>query len=176
MNKRLVLSLVAVMGLAASGCSVKASAGLKAEPPPEPAPAPEPPPKPKAPVKAKELSHVKIAGDHLEIDQKIHFATDSDVIESDSFGLLDEIAGVLKEHKEIKTIHVVGHTDATGSAAHNKDLSKRRAASVEKALKDRGVSQSIDSRGAGQDELVCKDSTDECHDKNRRVEFKIEKE
>jgi outer membrane protein OmpA-like peptidoglycan-associated protein len=169
MNKSIAWILAGAMGRAASGCTVKASVGA-----PEPPPAPKPePPKP-APAPKKE-SHVKVTADHLEIDQKIHFAKDSDVIEQDSFALLDEIAEVLKGHKEIKTVHIIGHTDTRGSAAHNKDLSKRRAASVEKALRDRGITQDIDSRGAGKDEPSCQEDTDECHKKNRRVEFKIEK-
>ena len=173
MNTKVLLVSAAVLAMSAIGCAKKTVA--PPPPPPEPAPA-EPAPEPKT-IKAptmKTAQHVKITDDHLEVDQKIHFGTDSDTIESDSFGLLDEIAGVLKEHGEIAVIHVVGHTDVKGDDKHNMELSERRAASVVKALRDRGIEQQIDSRGAGETELACKEDTDECHEKNRRVEFIVE--
>ena len=47
--------------------------------------------------------------------------------------------------------------------------------SAYKALKDRGVTQELSSDGVGEDEPVCKEDTDECHEKNRRVEFVVHK-
>ncbi len=38
------------------------------------------------------------------------------------------------------------------------------------------MTQEIDSRGAGETELECQEDTDECHEKNRRVEFLVESE
>lgn len=178
MNTRhfVCIGFVALMG--ATGC--KASLKVGKQPEPAPAPAPEPPPPPPAPAPeapkmvVKDPQDVHLVGDHITIDKKIHFATDSDVIQEDSFELLDHIAQVMKNHKEIKKLHVIGHTDATGDAAHNMDLSKRRAASVMKALQERGVEQTIDSDGKGKTEPTCTESTKECHEKNRRVEFKVD--
>lgn len=138
-------------------------------PAPEPVAEAEPAPEPE-PV-AEDPSDVHIEGDHLVIDQKIHFGSNSDEILDDSSGILDHIAEALNNHAELTTVHVVGHTDSTGDDAHNLDLSDRRAAAVVAALQERGVKQSIDARGAGEGEPTCSDDSDECHEKNRRVEF-----
>ena len=130
---------------------------------PEPAPAVEDP------------SDVHVEDGRITIDQKIHFGNDSDEIMGDSNELLDHIAQALKNHTELTTLHVIGHTDATGSAKHNMDLSGRRAAAVVAALQARGVTQKMDSKGVGKDEPVCQEDTPECHEKNRRVEFLVEK-
>lgn len=170
----------AVALMTASGCkgSLKINAGDEQEEPPPPPP-PPPPAKPKpAPVAAapmKDPEGIKVTDDHLEIDQKIQFGTDSDVIQEESFGLLDAVATALNNHKEFSSVEVIGHTDSRGDDAHNKDLSGRRAASVVKALESRGVKQELKARGAGEDEPLCEEQTPECHEMNRRVEFKLSK-
>jgi len=147
-----------------------------AQPPAEPAPAPEPvADAAPEPAPAEDPSDVRIEGDHLVIDQKIHFAHDSDEILDDSTELLDHIAQALNNHTELSTLHIIGHTDSNGPDGHNQELSERRAAAVEAALRDRGISQTVDSRGAGEKEPACGEDTDECHEKNRRVEFLVEK-
>jgi peptidoglycan-associated lipoprotein len=138
-----------------------------------PTPSAEAPPAPTNQVS--KVGHVRVTEDHLVIDQKILFAHDSDVIQRDSNGLLDEIATVVNDTADIESLKIVGHTDVTGDDAHNKDLSQRRAGSVAKALRDRGVSKTIDAYGAGEEELACSELTDVCHEQNRRVEFRIAK-
>ncbi len=149
-----------------------------AQPPAEPAPEPEPVAAEAAPEPepaAEDPSDVHVEGDHLVIDQKIHFANNSDEILDDSTELLDHIAQALKNHTELSTVHIVGHTDAKGGDGHNQELSERRAAAVEAALRERGITQTVDSRGAGETEPTCSEDTDECHESNRRVEFLVEK-
>ena len=168
------LALLALLG--ATACSKSASVEVSNEPEPAPAEA--------APVEAEvaevapaaeDPSDVHIVGDHIEIDQKILFANDSDEILPESGEILDHLAKTLTNHGEFTTLHVVGHTDSKGDDAHNQELSERRANAVVAALKERGVSQNMDARGAGETELSCTDDTDECHEKNRRVEFVVEK-
>jgi len=154
-------------------------AACKKDTPPPAAPAPEsvaeaaPEPEPEA--APEDPSDVHIEGDHLVIDQKIQFGTDSDEILADSTEILDHIAQALGNHTELTTVHVIGHTDSTGADAHNLDLSQRRAAAVVAALRERGVTQTIDDRGAGETEPACTDDSDACHEKNRRVEFVVAK-
>ncbi|MEM9458734.1 MAG: OmpA family protein [Myxococcota bacterium] len=144
--------------------------------PAEPEPAPEPVAEAEAePAPVEDPSDVHIEGDHLTIDQKILFAHNSEEILADSNEILDHIAQALANHTEFSTLHVIGHTDASGGQKLNQDLSERRAAAVVAALRERGVSQTIDSRGAGEAEPVCSEDTDECHERNRRVEFVVEK-
>lgn len=118
---------------------------------------------------------VHLEGNRITIDDHIHFAHDSDEILDESSELLDHLAEFLQHHDEITALRLVGHTDSTGSAAHNMDLSTRRAAAVRAALEQRGVRQTIDSRGAGITEPLCQEDTDECHQRNRRVEFHVDR-
>lgn len=169
---KLLLSIaLTTAALALTGCQASAGGSASVESTtPEPA-APEAPPEPAA-----DPEDVRIEGDHLVIDRHINFAVDSHEILEDSFDLLDHIAQLLKNHQEIKALHVIGHTDAAGGAEHNLELSNQRANSVMEALRTRGVTQSIDAKGKGETEHLCQEDTDECHQKNRRVEFVIEAE
>jgi outer membrane protein OmpA-like peptidoglycan-associated protein len=71
---------------------------------------------------------------------------------------------------------VSGHTDSSGSAAHNKELSSRRAAVIEKELVARGVPRDdIRSLGMGSERpLVKPDDTAAKKAKNRRYEIQVE--
>lgn len=117
---------------------------------------------------------VHLDGDHVTIDRHINFAVDSDEILSDSNDLLDHIAQFLANHSaQIAKLKIVGHTDAAGEPEHNQDLSNRRAAAVAAALTTRGVTIALEHAGAGESEHLCQEDTEECHAKNRRVEFLV---
>jgi outer membrane protein OmpA-like peptidoglycan-associated protein len=166
-----------ILGLTTAVVACKPS--TPAAPPSEPvatptAPAPEPAAAP-APAPAADPGDVHIVGDHLEIDRFIHFAFDSHQILEDSFDLLDHIAQLLKNHPEIVKLHVIGHTDSAGSRDYNQQLSERRANAVVEALRSRGVTQTMDAAGKGMTQHLCTEDTDACHEKNRRVEFVIER-
>ncbi len=120
-------------------------------------------------------SLVRVTKSEIVILQQVQFKTGSDVILPASDELLSEVAGVLRDHPEIKNIEVQGHTDNRGSAAYNKKLSQRRAASVVHWLTTRGeVDDSrLTPRGYGMDQPIEDNSTDEGRQKNRRVQFKI---
>jgi OmpA-OmpF porin, OOP family len=70
---------------------------------------------------------------------------------------------------------VSGHTDSSGNAAHNKELSGRRAAVIAKELAARGVPENeITSIGMGADKpLVSPDNTAAKKAKNRRYEIQV---
>jgi outer membrane protein OmpA-like peptidoglycan-associated protein len=70
---------------------------------------------------------------------------------------------------------VSGHTDSSGSAEHNKELSGRRAAVIAKELTARGVPENeITSIGMGADRpLVSPDNTPAKKAKNRRYEIQV---
>lgn len=120
-------------------------------------------------------SLVRVTKSEIVILQQVQFKTGSDVILPASDELLGEVAGVLREHPEIKNIEVQGHTDNRGSAAYNKKLSQRRAASVVRWLTTRGEidDSRLTPRGYGMDQPIDDNSTDEGRQKNRRVQFKI---
>jgi outer membrane protein OmpA-like peptidoglycan-associated protein len=72
------------------------------------------------------------------------------------------------------TIVVVGHTDNTGTAAFNQDLSQRRASSVASSLIRNGVASTrFQVVGRGEDEPIASNLTEQGRAQNRRVEIII---
>jgi OOP family OmpA-OmpF porin len=117
---------------------------------------------------------VRIEAGQVKILEQIKFKFDSAEI-VDSQPIIEAVAKTLNEHPEIKHLRVEGHTDSVGTAVYNKDLSRRRAASVEKALVRAGVDrQRLSSDGFGLDKPIDDNSTAEGRAANRRVEFRIE--
>jgi hypothetical protein len=71
-----------------------------------------------------------------------------------------------------QAVLVVGHTDATGSADFNQQLSERRARSVGKVLAEAGISaQSLYFQGVGAARPLADNTTAEGRAQNRRVEI-----
>jgi outer membrane protein OmpA-like peptidoglycan-associated protein len=117
---------------------------------------------------------VRIAGNKILILEPVNFATDQDVILSESFPVLEEVAQVLKTHPEIQRILIEGHTDSVAGEVYNLDLSKRRAASVRTYLEESGVEpERLCSQGFGQSRPVAENDNEEGMARNRRVEFTI---
>jgi outer membrane protein OmpA-like peptidoglycan-associated protein len=117
---------------------------------------------------------VRIEAGQVKIREQIKFKFDSAVI-VDSQPIIDAVVTTLKEHPEIKHLRVEGHTDNVGKAAYNKDLSRRRAASVKKALIQAGIdNQRLSSDGFGLEKPSEDNATEEGRAANRRVEFHIE--
>lgn len=109
----------------------------------------------------------------LAMQNDFTFAVDSASIKPSLNSDLDRIAQVLMNYPET-TIGIEGHTDSTGSAAHNQDLSLRRANSVKNALVQRGVSSyRISTAGYGADYPIADNSTASGRQLNRRVNIHI---
>lgn len=105
---------------------------------------------------------------------EIYFDTDSDKITADSLSTLRSAADAIKRLPAGTTIEVGGHTDNTGDAAHNMDLSQRRAAAVVSKLQELGVAPGILSgKGYGQDKPRADNATEEGRAQNRRIEFTV---
>ena len=69
---------------------------------------------------------------------------------------------------------VTGHTDNTGSAAYNQDLSERRAWAVTSVLREAGVSSSrVRTVGAGESQPIATNQTAAGRQQNRRVDITI---
>jgi outer membrane protein OmpA-like peptidoglycan-associated protein len=117
---------------------------------------------------------VRVSETEIFILEQVQFDTAKATIKKVSDPLLDEVAGVLKEHSEIFKIEVQGHTDNKGLAAQNKILSQQRADAVMKALIKRGIDKGrMTAKGYGQDKPIASNDTDEGRQKNRRVQFTI---
>jgi len=114
-------------------------------------------------------------GEYLIVNmpQDLLFATDSATLRSDLTSDLRTVANSLLKYPNSR-IEVIGHTDNTGSAAYNQDLSQRRAVSVSGVLRDSGVPGGrLSAYGRGEDVPVASNLTPEGRAQNRRVEIII---
>ena len=103
----------------------------------------------------------------------INFDTNRATVKKDSHRVLDEAVEVLQKHPSIR-IEIVGHTDSTGDAERNLELSRERATAVREYLIEKGIDgDRIVARGAGANEPVTTNKTREGRAQNRRTEFKI---
>ena len=69
-------------------------------------------------------------------------------------------------------VHVIGHTDSTGSDSYNQGLSERRASSVKTYLASHGVNgERVLTVGKGESEPVASNATSDGRQMNRRVEI-----
>jgi outer membrane protein OmpA-like peptidoglycan-associated protein len=86
---------------------------------------------------------------------------------------LNVLAGNLLRYPN-STVFVVGHTDNTGAAAYNQQLSERRAQSVASVLIAGGVNPGrIIATGRGEDQPIASNLTPEGRQENRRVDITI---
>ena len=74
----------------------------------------------------------------VTLPEAITFDVDSAVVHPE---YVDEIAFIARSLRDnpSSTVQVIGHTDNTGSTAHNQTLSERRAAAVAAILTGNGV-------------------------------------
>lgn len=109
----------------------------------------------------------------LNMPSSITFDTDQDAVKGQFYPTLNSVAIVLRKFNQT-LVDIKGHTDSTGSASHNQQLSQRRAASVGTYL----GSQGIDPRrfaiiGYGASQPVASNATPDGRAQNRRVEIEI---
>ena len=102
---------------------------------------------------------------------QVNFATDKAEILPDSRPQIDQVVALLKDDPALK-LSVNGHTDNTGDATHNQQLSEARAAAVVAALEAGGIDGSrLQAKGFGQTEPVADNATEDGKARNRRVEL-----
>ena len=114
-------------------------------------------------------------GDYLVVNmpQDVLFSVDSASLRPDLIADLGSVAQNLLSYPNSR-IEVIGHTDNSGSAAYNQDLSQRRAVAVAEVLRNSGVpSGRIATYGRGEDAPVASNQTDYGRAQNRRVEIII---
>jgi outer membrane protein OmpA-like peptidoglycan-associated protein len=116
-----------------------------------------------------------LEGDRIKIAKTIHYDVDKDEIRPESFPVLNAVASIVKTHPEITQLTVEGHTDNQGSLEHNRKLSERRANAVVRYLYTQGVTTPMQAPGYGASAPLCMEPTDDCKQKNRRVEFRVKK-
>lgn len=107
----------------------------------------------------------------LDIPSDISFDTGRSEIKGNFAPVLDRFATGLRDNPNTD-VHIVGHTDSTGSDAINNPLSVDRATSTRNYLTARGVSASrIEIEGRGSYQPIASNNTEEGRVRNRRVEI-----
>lgn len=122
-----------------------------------------------------ELQIVELPGNALKIGlaSEVSFDVDKHQIKPSALPTYQKIGSILKTYDKT-IIHVVGHTDSTGSDAYNQALSERRASSVGNEL----IAQDVDNtrvrlEGRGEREPVADNDTAGGRSRNRRVDIVI---
>ena len=109
----------------------------------------------------------------VTLPQDILFAVDSTQLTGALQNDLRAVAASLNRYPDT-TVNVIGHTDNTGDAGYNQDLSERRAQAVSSVLINAGVApQRIRSIGRGENAPIATNQTAEGRALNRRVEIVI---
>jgi outer membrane protein OmpA-like peptidoglycan-associated protein len=109
----------------------------------------------------------------VKFDSGILFDIDKSDMKAAAKTNIDQLAASLKNNP-LTNILVVGHTDNTGTAAHNMDLSIRRAQAVKAYAVAAGVSPSrLTTQGKGDTEPIADNTTLDGRTQNRRVEIVI---
>lgn len=169
------LSVAACLALIAVGCggttTFQDTTPIRiavAPPAPPPRQADPPPPAQK---------QVKIRDNRIEIGEKIQFALAKSEILPVSFGILDELAKVIKENPHVQKVSIEGHASDEGDDKYNLVLSKARAEAVRQYLISKGVtSERLSSTGHGEAKPLVANDSEAGREKNRRVEFHITKQ
>jgi OOP family OmpA-OmpF porin len=106
----------------------------------------------------------------------IYFKTGSAELDLESEPLLDSGADIAKRCPSVR-FEVNGYTDNVGGRRFNPRLSEKRAKSVVGYLVTKGVGPArIRSAGYGETHPVAPNTSEANRAKNRRIEFKFEKE
>lgn len=109
----------------------------------------------------------------IEIKQTIFFEYKKAIIKNVSYGLLDEVALVLRDNPRIR-VRIEGHTDDRGSDVFNLGLSQQRADAVREFLISRGIEAArMEAKGFGETMSIASNRTEPGRAQNRRVEFVI---
>lgn len=141
-------------------------------------------------IQQERLSEQEIQALASKCNDMVHFEFDSFALDQENQRIVDCHAGLMLEHKTLD-LHLVGHTDARGSAGYNVALGAKRANAVQRVLEVKGVSaMRIEATSMGeefpfdvallqqyiypnlQEEYPLVEGSDEAaYAQNRRVEF-----
>ncbi|MEO8474479.1 MAG: OmpA family protein [Chryseolinea sp.] len=117
----------------------------------------------------------KITAGSVAILNNIFFDVDKFELKDKSIPELEKIKGFLMLNPIIR-VEIGGHTDNSGAAVYNRQLSEKRSLSVYKFLVDNGIrKERLITKGYGPDHPLDSNDTEEGRQKNRRIEFRIVK-
>lgn len=128
---------------------------------------------------AKVEKPVNPAAQKLLVDKKLSFSAtllfevDRAELKTEASKELNMLVAALKQNPSIR-LEIGGHTDNTGSASHNQQLSEQRADAVRNYLASKGVAMDrLLIKGYGATVPVSDNQTEEGRAANRRVDCKV---
>jgi outer membrane protein OmpA-like peptidoglycan-associated protein len=114
-------------------------------------------------------------GDNITLNMpgNITFKSNSAELDPSFYKVLNSVNIVVKKYNKT-VVEVAGHTDNTGAADYNQQLSERRANSVAQYLETQGLAANrVVTVGAGETRPVSDNGTPEGRQANRRVELTL---
>ena|SRR5215468_1663371 len=110
----------------------------------------------------------------VNLKSSLLFSFDSAVLKPDAVEQIAQLGDILARYPEDR-IRIEGHSDSEGTAAHNEELSLRRAEAVRDLLASRGVNpRQMLVIGAGSSRPIASNATEQGRAENRRVEIHID--
>lgn len=104
---------------------------------------------------------------------KVYFDIDKASLRPESYQELEELLAYLQRHEEIR-VEIAGHTDNTGTAGHNLQLSQARADAIVKWLTGKGIKPGrLQAKGYGAGQPVAENDTEKGRQLNRRTEVRV---
>lgn len=125
------------------------------------------------PPPAEELAQLR--GKRLVWPEPVAFDLAQDTLTPRGVAAVESAARVLSAHPEIHHVMIEGHVDEPGnSAARARDLSKRRADTVKRALVEKGVAaERLRTAGFGYSRLLDRSETPAAARINNRIEIVV---
>lgn len=109
----------------------------------------------------------------LNMPSNVTFASDSDIVNQNFASVLDSVGIILNKYPKT-LLDIDGHTDDTGAADYNQQLSERRAVAVGRYLQGRGTDpRRLLVVGFGETRPIASNATEQGKAANRRVEVRI---
>lgn len=109
------------------------------------------------------------ATDGTNITDRVYFATDSSVVDSEGQAALDRQAGWLKSNESVN-VTLEGHADERGTREYNIALGERRATAAKNYLVGQGISASrINTISYGKERPAVTGNDDSSWSQNRRA-------
>lgn len=169
----IALRTVSILVLAAF---LGACASQKRETPSEPQP--EPQPRPSQPVEVDRVNPTDYADsrnldnpDSVLSQREIYFEFDSSAVRSEYLPLIQAHAAYVRANPSARML-LEGHADERGSREYNLGLGERRGMAVLELMRAEGASASqIEVVSYGEERPVCRQSSEPCWERNRRVEI-----
>ncbi|HKO51857.1 MAG TPA: OmpA family protein [Polyangiaceae bacterium] len=120
---------------------------------------------------------VRVVGDKIVLDDRVHFYVNSFIIRKISYPLLSRLSKLIAEHPEYVHVSVEGHADERGPDNFNQKLSEDRARAVMEFLVKQGIAQArLSSIGYGSTRPLVDTKSEYALLLNRRVEFTVSRQ